>query len=119
MDDQTTPKSKDASAIFVEEMFAHAQDLLIELRSQGTENSIKDRITCLKYLEEITKTYMALRKADDSDAAGSAVRKYASAFAAKSPTSVGKGGKRKRAPAPVPEPEPDDLGGDGADADAA
>ena len=99
MDAQTDLPLRPDIDKFVEDMLAHAQELHLVLRSEGSENSIKDRITCLKYLEEVMKTYFILKKVSthDPDAAGSTVRKYASAF--KGPASVGKKGKRGRKPA--------------------
>lgn len=85
---------------FVEGMIAHAQELHEVLRKEGDKNDIKDRITCLKYLEEVAKSYFILKKATthDPDAAGSSVRKYASAFA-KDAAGVGTPRKRGRKPA--------------------
>lgn len=102
---------------FVEGMIAHAQELHDVLRKEGDKNDIKDRITCLKYLEEVTKTYFILKKATthDPDAAGSTVRKYASAFA-KDATGVGKTrrGRKPAAFAAIPaDTGDDDLEGDG------
>lgn len=86
---------------FVDDMIAHAQELHTVLQKEGDKNDIKDRITCLKYLEEVAKTYFVLKKASshDPDAAGSTVRKYASAFA-KSGTDLGAKRKRRKPAAP-------------------
>ena len=107
--------------IFIEEMFEHARELHAILRRNSDDDKIKDRITCLKYLEEVTKTYFILKKVatHDPDAAGSTVRKYATAF--KSPAGIGKTSKRGRKPAvahlsTAPLIESDDLGGDEPDA---
>lgn len=101
---------------FVEDMLTHAQELHGVLRKEGDKNDIKDRITCLKYLEDVMKTYFILKKATthDPDAAGSTVRKYASAFA-KDATGVGKtrGRPRKSALAAIPA----DIGGDDLEGD--
>lgn len=107
---------------FVEDMVIHGIELLKVLREQGDRNDIKDRITCLKYLEDVTKTYFILKKASehDPDAAGSTVRKYASAFS-KGATGVGEKGKRGRKPAAAAFVDSDGLdgGGDGDDPAAA
>ena len=97
---------------FVEDMLTHAQELHVVLRKEGDKNDIKDRITCLKYLEEVTKTYFILKKAvdHDPDAAGSTVRKYASAFAIKGNADLGKKRGKRAKPA---EPDFGDDGGDG------
>lgn len=101
---------------FVDDMLGDAIELRAVLREQGNANDIKERVTCLKYLEEIVKTYFIIKKAatHDPDAAGSTVRKYATAFA-KGPGSVGTTRKRGR-PAtrfpPAADLESDDLGGD-------
>lgn len=81
------PKKPDVDR-FVEDMMIHAQELHTILREEGGRNDIKDRITCLKYLEDVAKTYFVLKKATthDPDAAGSTVRKYATAFATKNAT---------------------------------
>lgn len=86
---------------FVDDMLIDAMELRAVLHNEGDKNDIKERITCLKYLEEIVKTHFVLKKASthDPDAAGSTVRKYASAFA-KSATDIGKKrGRRKPAAA--------------------
>jgi hypothetical protein len=101
---------------FVEDMFADARELREVLKEQGDRNDIKDRITCLKYLEEIAKTYVILKKAatDDPRAAGATVRKYASAF---SKNAIGRGAKNsRRKPA---ESDESDFGGDGGDDESA
>lgn len=119
---QETTAPKHDTEDFVEDMFAHGKELLVILRKEGDKNDIKDRITCLKYLEEITKTYFILKKASthDPDAAGATVRKYASAFA-KGPTGVGAKGRRGRKPATAgPDFDLESDGGDGGgDATAA
>jgi hypothetical protein len=101
---------------FVEDMFADALELRAVLKEQGDRNDIKDRITCLKYLEEIAKTYVILKKAatDDPRAAGSTVRKYASAF---SKNAIGRGTKNSRRKSSDAD-ESDFGGGDGGDDDA-
>lgn len=103
---------------FVEGMIAHAQELHEVLRKEGDKNDIKDRITCLKYLEEVTKTYFILKKATthDPDAAGSTVRKYASAFA-KNATGSGtsrRGRKHTSFPPILADTGDDDSEGDSA-----
>lgn len=123
---QEAPTSKpeaksDKADQFVNDMFDHAQELLVILRDAGTQNTIKERITCLKYLEEITKTYFILKRASthDPSAAGSTVRKYATAFS-KNATGSGKARGRGRKPA-TPDPTPAlgfDLEGDDGDATA-
>ena len=96
MDTQTDLPLRPDVDKFIEEMFEHARELHAILRRNSDGDKIKDRITCLKYLEEVTKTYFILKKVSthDPDAAGSTVRKYASAF--KSTARVGKTGKRGR-----------------------
>lgn len=96
---------------FVEGMIAHAQELHEVLRKEGDKNDIKDRITCLKYLEEVAKTYFILKKATthDPDAAGSAVRKYASAF---SKDATGSGKTRRGRKSAAFAPTPIDTGSD-------
>jgi hypothetical protein len=100
---------------FVEDMFEDARELRAVLKEQGDRNDIKDRITCLKYLEEIAKTYVILKKAatDDPRAAGSTVRKYASAFSKNAVGLRKKGARGKPA-----ESDESDQFGDGDD-DAA
>jgi hypothetical protein len=107
------PKKADLNE-FVDDMFADARELRAVLKDQGDRNDIKDRITCLKYLEEIAKTYVILKKAatDDPRAAGSTVRKYASAFS-KNAVGLGKKGARRK----PTEPDESDFGGDGGDGD--
>lgn len=115
------PLAKPEADKFVEDMFDHARELLIVLRDAGDDNGIKERITCLKYLEEIAKTYFILKKASthDPDAAGSTVRKYATAFA----KDAARGGApgRKRTTKPAANVTPFDIGGldTGSDDDAA
>jgi hypothetical protein len=101
---------------FVEDMFEDARELRAVLKEQGDRNDIKDRITCLKYLEEIAKTYVILKKAatDDPRAAGATVRKYASAF---SKNAISRGAKNsRRKPTDADE---SDFGGDGGDDEPA
>lgn len=106
---------------FVDDMISHAKELMVELRDQGNRNDIKDRITCLKYLEEIAKTYFLLKKASTHDpaAAGSTVRKYAAAFAPKDATGVGKGRRGRPAAKFAPTHQPDTLDLDSDDDTAA
>lgn len=118
MENGSEPAPKPDVDSFVEDMLTHAQELHTVLRKEGDKNDIKDRITCLKYLEDVMKTYFLLKKATthDPDAAGSTVRKYAAAF--KGPTGVGAPRKRGRPAAkfaPAPDLESDDLGGDEPD----
>lgn len=105
----TDPDKPDVDK-FVEDMFAHARELLVELRDAGADNGIKERITCLKYLEEIAKTYFILKKASthDPDAAGSTVRKYATAFAKNAAGGGAPGRKRAAKSATI---TPFDIGG--------
>lgn len=115
----TKPEDKTESKIdkFVDDLLDDAIEYRAVLRRCGNETGIKERITCLKYLEEIVKTHFILKKASTHDpaAAGSTVRKYAAAFAPKNAVGVGKG--RKRA-GPEPTPIIDTLDLDG-DADTA
>lgn len=80
-----TAKPDDKTSIdkFVDDMLSDAIELRAVLHAEGNKNDIKERITCLKYLEDIVKTYFIIKKASthDPDAAGSTVRKYATAFA--------------------------------------
>jgi hypothetical protein len=101
---------------FVEDMFADARELRAVLKEQGDRNDIKDRITCLKYLEEIAKTYVILKKAatDDPRAAGATVRKYSVAFAKNAASRGTKNSRRKS-----PESDESDFGGDGGDDEPA
>jgi hypothetical protein len=107
------PQKADRNEV-VEDMFADARELRAVLKEQGDRNDIKDRITCLKYLEEIAKTYVILKKAatDDPRAAGSTVRKYASAFS-KNAVGFGKKGARRKSSEPD---EPDQSSDDDTDA---
>ena len=101
---------------FVDEMLSHAYELHGVLRKEGDKNHIKDRITCLKYLEEVAKTYFVLKKVSldesDSAAAGSAVRKYAGAFAKNGP-GIGEAPKRRGRPPKSITAVFDADGGDG------
>lgn len=109
---------KAATGKFVDDLLSDAIELRAVLRTEGDKNDIKDRITCLKYLNDIVKTYFILKKASthDPDAAGSTVRKYATAFA-KNATGGGAKGRRGRKPAFDSE---FDLGGDsGSDENTA
>lgn len=103
---------------FVDEMLSHAYELHGVLRKEGDKNDIKDRITCLKYLEEVIKTNLILKKASSHDAdvaaAGSSVRKYATAFS-KDATGGGAPRKRGRKPAAF---IPTNLGGDDIEDDS-
>lgn len=104
---------------FVDDMLVHAQELHGVLRKEGDKNHIKDRITCLKYLEEVMKTYFVLKKVSshDPDAAGSSVRKYATAF---SKDATGSGAPRKRGRKPAAfAAVPADTDGDDFEGDAA
>ena len=116
MDAQTELPLRPDVDKFIEEMFEHARELHTVLRRNTDDDKIKDRITCLKYLEEVTKTYFILKKVSthDPDAAGSTVRKYASAF--KGPASIGKTGKRGRKPAVAAFAGLDDSSSDEPDA---
>jgi hypothetical protein len=100
---------------FVDDMFADAQELRAVLKDQGDRNDIKDRITCLKYLEEIAKTYVVLKKAatDDPAAAGATVRKYSAAFA-KNAVGGGKKGRGRKAAEPDSDGESSDDDDDAA-----
>lgn len=95
----------------VEDMLEHARELHAVLRKEGDKNDIKDRITSLKYLEEVIKSYFILKKqaTNDPAAAGSSVRKYAGAFSAKNAVGGGKKGRGR------PKAEPDDDGDGGED----
>ena len=98
------PKAEEIIGPLIEDMVIHAKDLHRVLVEQGSANDIKDRITCLKYLEDVMKSYFLLKKAASSDpaAAGSAVRKYAGNFTSKD---AARGGKKTRGrPAAVPSP---------------
>jgi len=115
MDDRVTPppvaeKKADLNK-FVDDLFTDAQELRAVLKDEGDNNGIKDRITCLKYLEEILKTYVILKKAatDDPAAAGSTVRKYATAF---SKNATGSGKKAARRRADIDRSDSDDEGDD-------
>jgi hypothetical protein len=106
MDDKPTiaPVAQSDVTKFIEDLFLDARDARERLaESDDDDCKIKDRITCLKYLEEIVKTYMVLKKAatDDPSAAGSTVRKYTAAFT-KNASGGGKKGSRRRAPAADP-----------------
>lgn len=98
---------------FVEDLFSDAMELRVVLRNEGDANDIKGRITCLKYLNDVAKTYLDLKKAarHDPAAAGSTVRKYATAFA-KNATGGGTKGRRGHKPALDANLESDDLGSD-------
>ena len=119
---QAPPDKKNHIDKFLDDLFEHAQELHTILRANDDEDKIKDRITCLKYLEEVTKSYFQLKGAINSDpsAAGSTVRKYATAFAQ---NGAGGGAPRKRGrkPATFPPapalPGGDDLEDDGDTAD--
>jgi hypothetical protein len=65
----------------------------------------------LKYLEEIVKTYLILKKdaTDDPRAAGATVRKYATAF---TKNAAGGGKKPTRRKAPEPDADKSDSDGD-------
>jgi hypothetical protein len=109
--DAKAPATEDKLLPFIESLFEDAIDARDRLRESDDDDcKIKDRITCLKYLEEIAKTYIVLRKAatDDPTAAGATVRKYATAFTTKNATGGGKKGKRK-----LPAAEPDESDSDG------
>ena len=113
MDAQTEP-GPDVDK-FVDDMLTDAIELRAILRKEGDKNDIKDRVTCLKYLEEIVKTYFVLKKASthDPDAAGSTVRKYATAF--KGTSGVRKArGRPRAAAAELADADADDFGGDAA-----
>jgi len=115
MDDRPQLKTKPEVA-FIEELFDDARDARERLKeADDDECKIKDRITCLKYLEDIVKTYLLLKKeaTDDPTAAGATVRKYASAF---SKNAAGSGKKNTRRRTPEPEPDESDIGGDGGEA---
>lgn len=101
---------------FIDDMLMDAIDLRIILREEGNKNDIKERITCLKYLNDIAKTYLNTKKVTthDPDAAGSTVRKYASAFS-KDATGVGKA-RRGRKPAAFAAVH-SDAGGDDFESD--
>lgn len=104
---------------FVDDLLDDAIEYRALLRRCGDDTGIKERITCLKYLEEIVKTHFILKKASTHDpaAAGSTVRKYAAAFATKDATGVGKG--RRGRPAAKFAPIADTLDLDGDDDTAA
>jgi hypothetical protein len=111
--DASTPPPENKVIKFVDDLFDDAVDARHLLKQADDDDcKIKDRITCLKYLEEIVKTYMVLKKAaaDDPAAAGSTVRKYTAAFA-KNATGGGKKNARHRTPAAEPD-EPDSDGGE-------
>jgi hypothetical protein len=102
--DASTPSPQGRVLSFLEDLFNDAVDARARLAESDDEDcKIKDRITCLKYLEDIAKAYLLLRKdaTDDPSAAGSTVRKYTAAFT-KNASSGGKKGARRRASAPDP-----------------
>jgi hypothetical protein len=97
---------------FLEDLFNDAVDSRARLlEADDEEVKIKDRITCLKYLEDIAKAYMALKKdaTDDPAHAGSTVRKYATAF---TKNAVGGGKKNSRHRPKSAEPDESDSNGD-------
>lgn len=103
---QPKPDTRDKVDKFVDDLLDDAIEYRAMLRREGDDTGIKERITCLKYLEEIVKTHFILKKASthDPDAAGSTVRKYATAFS-KNATGGGKARGRGRKPA-TPDPAP-------------
>jgi hypothetical protein len=116
MDDRpaTTVAQSDVTR-FIEDLFLDAREARERLAgSDDEETKIKDRITCLKYLEEIVKTYMVLKKAatDDPSTAGSTVRKYTAAFT-KNATG---GGKKNRGRTKAADLDESDSDGDPFDA---
>jgi hypothetical protein len=104
--DASTPNPRTTLVTFVEEMLDHAKELHRALRSDGADNDIKERITCLKYLEDIVKIYLVIKKgaADDPAAAGATVRKYAAAFSENAT-----GGRKKNSRRKPAAPDPDEL----------
>lgn len=116
------PDGKPGLDRFVNDMIEHAQELHAVLRNEGDKNDIKDRITCLKYLEDVLKTYFVLKKASayDPAAAGSTVRKYTTAFAKNAAGSGAKGRRGRNTAAFDTSFESDDTdGGGGSGHDAA
>jgi hypothetical protein len=118
--DASAPSPENRVLDFLESLFNDAVEARMRLQETDDDDcKIKDRITCLKYLEDIAKAYMALRKdaTDDPRAAGATVRKYATAFT-KNAAGGGKKPARRKAPEPVDADESnsdgDGLGGDAA-----
>ena len=106
--DAKTPTPQTNLVAFVEEMLEHAKELHTALRQNGAEDDIKERITCLKYLEDIVKIYMIIKKgaANDPDAAGATVRKYAAAFSENATGGRKKNSRRKPAAAEPDQSDP-------------
>jgi hypothetical protein len=106
--DASTPNPRTSLVAFVEEMLEHAKELHTALRQNGAEDDIKERITCLKYLEDIVKIYMIIKKgaANDPDAAGATVRKYAAAFSENAAGGRKKNSRRKPAAAEPDQSDP-------------
>ena len=103
------PKTNEADPLdMTGRLYRLASVLLDELESNDDDDKIKDRITCTKYLNDIVKQHLALKKATTDDdtaaAAGSAVRKYSKAFA-KDAVSKRKAAARRAA---ALEPDSDD-----------
>jgi hypothetical protein len=115
--DASTPSPELKVIGFVEDLFNDAIDARERLRDADDDDcKIKDRITCLKYLEDIVKTYLILKKdaTDDPRAAGATVRKYATAFT-KNAAGGGKKPARRKTPEPAESDQSDFLdGGDDA-----
>lgn len=95
----------------VDAMLVHAEELHNTLRAEGSRNDIKDRITCLKYLNDVVKLNITLKKAATNDpaAAGSAVRKYADAFTAKNAAGIRRKNSGRRPAAPATDDTDDDF----------
>jgi len=116
MDDRPTVIEKRSKfSKFVDDLFDDAQEARLMLK-EDDDCKIKERITCLKYLEEIAKTYIGLEKAatDDPAAAGATVRKYATAFAQNATRGGKKGRGRRTADIDESDSDGDSLGDDAA-----
>ena len=94
-----------------ERLYRQISELLKQLETKGEKVTIRERYMALASIARIQYIFVSLRKEKVSDVdAGSAVRKYATAF---KPHDVG--GRKKiarsagRAQLAKPEPEPDDI----------
>jgi hypothetical protein len=111
--DASTPPPENKVLKFVDELLDDAIEARKTLRDTDDDDcKIKDRITCLKYLEDVVKIYLILKKdaTDDPRAAGATVRKYATAFT-KNAAGGGKKPARRRAAEPADADEFDSDGG--------